>query len=123
MRPVLASLLTAFALVSSTARAEERLICVYDPMGTSGPAFTNAKAMVVDDWLASVGSANMDIRSFRLNFEILLAVYDPPFTRELRALQQQYIDGSELMDLAAYRDRPALQHGVESFARLFGPLL
>ncbi|MCA9234202.1 MAG: cardiolipin synthase [Planctomycetales bacterium] len=83
----------------------------------------HTKSVTVDGSYALFGSVNLDPRSFRLNFEILLAVYDPPFTRELRALQQQYIDGSELMDLAAYRDRPALQHGVESFARLFGPLL
>lgn len=83
----------------------------------------HTKSVTVDGSYSLFGSVNLDPRSFRLNFEILLAVYDPAFTKELRALQQEYIDRSELMDLDAHRNRPALRRGAESFARLFGPLL
>jgi cardiolipin synthase len=59
----------------------------------------------------------------RLNFEILLAIYNREFTARLRNLQQQYIDRSKLLDYEAYRTRPQLQQMVENFARLLSPLL
>lgn len=83
----------------------------------------HTKSVTVDGTHALFGSVNLDPRSFRLNFEILLGVYDSTFTQDLRALQQSYIDQSQLMDLTAYQNRPALRRGAESFARLFGPLL
>ena len=66
---------------------------------------------------------NLDPRSLRLNFEILLALYDAEFTGKLRELQQEYLDKSKLMDLEAYRRRPKLRQAAESFARLLAPLL
>ncbi|MBX3426673.1 MAG: cardiolipin synthase [Pirellulales bacterium] len=83
----------------------------------------HTKSVTVDGSHALFGSVNLDPRSFRLNFEILLGVYNPAFTAELRALQQQYIDQSELMDLETHRARPAGRRAAESFARLLGPLL
>jgi phosphatidylserine/phosphatidylglycerophosphate/cardiolipin synthase-like enzyme len=69
------------------------------------------------------GSVILDTRSFRLNFEIRLAIYDSQFTNQLVDLQQTYIDRSELMDLETYRRRPLYHKILESFARLLGPLL
>lgn len=83
----------------------------------------HTKSVTVDESHSLFGSVNLDPRSLRLNFEILLAVYNREFTTELRALQQTYIDRSELMDLASFRNRSTLRRGAESFARLFGPLL
>jgi cardiolipin synthase A/B len=65
---------------------------------------------------------NLDPRSFRLNFEILLAMYDSKFTAQLADLQR-YIDRSELMDLETFRNRPLRYVVLESVARLLGPLL
>ncbi|MCA9542542.1 MAG: cardiolipin synthase, partial [Myxococcales bacterium] len=45
--------------------------------------FVHAKTTVVDDWVASVGSANMDLRSFHLNFELNAFVYGEAFVRDL----------------------------------------
>lgn len=55
----------------------------------------------------------------RLNFEILLGIYDPEFTKHLGELQQQrYIDGSHMMDFARYQRRSgALRRIAENFAR------
>lgn len=83
----------------------------------------HTKSVTVDRQHSLFGSVNLDPRSFRLNFEILLAMYDSNFTAELADLQQQYIDCSELMDLETYRQRPLRHKVVESFARLLGPLL
>ena len=79
--------------------------------------------MTVDRQHSLFGSVNLDPRSFRLNFEILLAMYDSQFTAQLADLQQKYIDRSELMDLEAYRRRSVGHKILESFARLLGPLL
>ena len=67
----------------------------------------HTKSVTVDRTHSLFGSVNLDPRSFRLNFEILLAMYDSKFTAQLADLQQTYIDRSELMDLEAYRQRPA----------------
>jgi cardiolipin synthase len=83
----------------------------------------HTKSVTVDRTHSLFGSVNLDPRSFRLNFEILLAMYDSKFTAQLADLQQKYIDRSELMDLEAYRNRPLIHKILESFARLLGPLL
>ncbi|MGD9636947.1 MAG: cardiolipin synthase [Pirellulales bacterium] len=83
----------------------------------------HTKSVTVDRTHSLFGSVNLDPRSFRLNFEILLAMYDSNFTAQLADLQQRYIDRSELMDLEAYRNRPLRYVVLESVARLLGPLL
>jgi len=83
----------------------------------------HTKSVTVDRTHCLFGSVNLDPRSFRLNFEILLAMYDSKFTAQLADLQQRYIDRSELMDLEAYRNRPLRYVVLESVARLLGPLL
>lgn len=85
--------------------------------------FVHAKTIVIDEWVGTIGSANMDIRSFKLNFEINAIVYGPEFTRELA---QQFLDDLRFarqitdQDIAriAYPERLAI-----SFARLLSPLL
>jgi cardiolipin synthase len=83
----------------------------------------HTKSVTVDGTHSLFGSVNLDPRSFRLNFEILLAIFDAGFTSELRALQQQYIDRSTLLDLERFHRRPRLRQTAENFARLLGPLL
>jgi cardiolipin synthase len=83
----------------------------------------HTKSVTVDGSHSLFGSVNLDPRSFRLNFEILLAIFDREFTTRLREVQQQYIDRSQLLDLEAYRNRPKGRQAVENFARLLGPLL
>jgi cardiolipin synthase len=83
----------------------------------------HTKSVTVDRTHCLFGSVNLDPRSFRLNFEILLAMYDSKFSAQLADLQQRYIDRSELMDLETFRNRPLRYVILESVARLLGPLL
>ncbi|MBA3485368.1 MAG: cardiolipin synthase [Pirellulales bacterium] len=83
----------------------------------------HTKSVTIDGTHSLFGSVNLDPRSMRLNFEILLAVYNADFTTRLRALQQQYIDQSQLLDLETYQSRPQVQQTAENFARLLSPLL
>jgi cardiolipin synthase A/B len=83
----------------------------------------HTKSVTIDSSYCLFGSVNLDPRSLRLNFEILIAIYDRDFTGKLRELQQEYIDQSQLLDLAAYLARPWPRQVLENFARLLGPLL
>jgi cardiolipin synthase len=69
------------------------------------------------------GSVNLDMRSLWLDFEISLFVYDSGFTKDVRAMQTQYIEGAEMMNLVEWRKRPVVQRFVENTAHLIGPLL
>jgi cardiolipin synthase len=88
-----------------------------------GDGLLHTKCVTVDGTHSLFGSVNLDPRSMRLNFEILLAIYNSDFTGRLRELQQQYIDRSHLLDWEAYRTRPMIQQTAENFARLLAPLL
>lgn len=83
----------------------------------------HTKSVSIDGEMSLFGSLNLDPRSMRLNFEISLAVYDRNFAERLRALQQDYIDRSELMDLESWDKRPGRQRFAENCARMLGPLL
>ncbi len=88
-----------------------------------GDGLLHTKSVTVDGAHSLFGSVNLDPRSFRLNFEILVAVYNHELTSKIRELQQSYIDRSQLLDLTAYQARPKMRQTLENFARLMGPLL
>lgn len=83
----------------------------------------HTKSVTVDGRMSLFGSLNLDPRSLHLNYEITLAVYNPRFTADLRALQQSYINGSSPMDLEAWRARTPLVRFTENVARLVSPLI
>ena len=83
----------------------------------------HSKTITVDDAFALLGSANLDIRSFYLNFEINVLLYGPEITAQLRFAQQQYLDQSESLDLETWRQRPLIRQYLESAAALFSPIL
>jgi cardiolipin synthase len=87
------------------------------------PPFMHAKAMVIDDTLALVGTANLDIRSLRLNYETNLAVYSAAFVADMRQLAQQEMACSRELELAAWRTRPLRRKLLENACSLFTPIL
>ena len=87
------------------------------------PPFLHAKALVVDDAVALVGTANLDVRSLRLNYESDLAVYDSEFIADMKNVIRQEIALSHEIDLAAWRQRPLRQRMLENFCSLLTPIL
>ncbi len=83
----------------------------------------HAKTITVDDAFALVGSANLDIRSFELNFELSTLLYGPEITGKLRYVQQSYLADAEPVNLQTWRQRPAYKQLLEQAAALFAPLL
>jgi len=83
----------------------------------------HTKSAVVDREISLFGTVNLDVRSFWLDFEVTLCVYDAPFAERLLALQQKYVEDSVAVDPAAWRRRPATERFSENLARLCSPLL
>jgi cardiolipin synthase len=82
------------------------------------PHFLHAKHFTVDDHTVLIGSTNIDIRSFALNSELNLLVCDLQVAEQLKALQQRYLDHSQLLDPVQWRNRPLLARTLQNIARL-----
>jgi len=87
------------------------------------PRFLHAKHLTVDDDIALLGSTNMDIRSFALNAEINLLVYDPAVVRQMQDLQQRYFAHSERLSAEVWQRRSLGQKVLQNSARLADSLL
>lgn len=85
--------------------------------------FVHAKTMVTDCKIAMVGTANMDSRSFDLNFEVNAIVYDNGIAEELREIFYEDIKNAEKIDEEAWRNRPIYKQFFEKAAKLVSPLL
>lgn len=85
--------------------------------------FLHAKTMVIDEDLATVGSANMDIRSFALNFETNAVLYGEDCVRELRDQFAKDLKRSSHLTYALYQKRPLRIKFKQAFSRLLSPIL
>ncbi|TNE39669.1 MAG: cardiolipin synthase [Sphingomonadales bacterium] len=83
----------------------------------------HAKTFSIDGRLAVVGSSNVDLRSFQLNEEVSLLLYDSQSIARVEAIQQAYLAGSERLDLEQWRRRPLPRKLAENIARLVNSLL
>ncbi|EGV43733.1 cardiolipin synthase [Bizionia argentinensis JUB59] len=85
--------------------------------------FVHSKTMVVDDDLAIIGSANMDYRSFDLNFEVNAMVYSKDIAKQLQNSFFVDLKESSEIDAAKWLSRPKYIHVWEKFVRLLSPFL
>jgi len=85
--------------------------------------FLHSKAIVVDDKISIVGSANMDERSFSTNFEVNSFIYDETTSHQLKSLFLKDMRFCEKLTLEDWMNRKRLQKLKESAARLFSPLV
>lgn len=79
------------------------------------PTMLHVKLLVVDGFMVSVGSTNFDIRSFRLNDEASLNVYDHGFARQMTAMFERDLLASEPYTYEMWRRRPWLERLSEAF--------
>jgi cardiolipin synthase len=85
--------------------------------------FLHAKHLSIDDSVALIGTSNLDIRSFALNAEVMLMVYDSGVATRLAAEQDRYYANSRLLTLATWEQRSFGAKVVQNLARLLSPLL
>ncbi|MCG6929356.1 MAG: cardiolipin synthase [Desulfofustis sp.] len=83
----------------------------------------HSKTITVDREFCLFGSVNLDMRSFWLNFEATLFIYDRLFADKIRTLQARYEDQSEEIDVHLFERRPVINRFMENLALLLGPLL
>jgi cardiolipin synthase len=74
----------------------------------------HTKLVQIDDEMTLIGTANVDMRSFYLNLEMTLCVYDKAFAVKANALVDQYIKGSEPLDPDAWQSRGAVLRWKEN---------
>ena len=87
------------------------------------PGFVHAKTLVIDDQVASVGSANFDVRSFELNFETNAVVYDAFFASEMtRLFQEDVRSHCAELTMEHYAKRSNWVKFMESISRLYTPI-
>ena len=87
------------------------------------PTMYHCKVMIVDGLLVSVGSTNFDNRSFRLNDEATLNIYDADFAWQQRGIFEQDLRLSRPISYQERQQRPWLEKLGEQFASLLGSQL
>lgn len=85
--------------------------------------FSHSKILIVDDDLVSIGSGNFDIRSFELNYEANVLLYDTQISTELKDEFLRICQNSEPVTLERFRNRSVWQKFLEGVFKFFKPLL
>lgn len=86
-------------------------------------AFLHAKTVVIDDEISSVGTANMDTRSFELNFEVNSFIYSEAVSKKLKEAFEDDLLKSTLLTVEKYNSRGNIVKIKEIFSKLFSSLL
>jgi cardiolipin synthase len=90
---------------------------------TYNNGFIHAKTATVDDLVSSIGTANWDIRSFRLNFETNAVIYDQEFAGQQRKHFEDDLKLSTEVTRERYAKRSVIIRAKEGIARLFSSVL
>jgi cardiolipin synthase len=88
-----------------------------------GPGFMHQKVVLVDDEITAIGSANLDNRSFRLNFELMLLTVDGDFAREVERMFNEDFALAHEISVQESRETHHLQQLGMRVARLISPIL
>lgn len=116
-------------------RNDSRLVAaasksLYEPLMESGVeiheferGLLHAKTITIDRRVAIVSTANLDRRSFEINYEASLVVYDADFASRLRHLQRSYLEAARRVDPGAWARRSSLRKILHNAAGILAPIL
>ncbi|WP_149302737.1 cardiolipin synthase [Pareuzebyella sediminis] len=85
--------------------------------------FLHSKIMISDDEITSIGTANIDIRSFEQNYEVNALVYEQEFTRKMKVDFLSDCKLSRSLSLSDHEKRPWIDRLKEGVAKVFSPVL
>jgi cardiolipin synthase len=85
--------------------------------------FLHAKTVVADDVVSTVGSTNLDYRSFNDNFEVNAFIYDKDFAVRMKEVFIRDQEDCLFLDLETWEKRSKFKRLTESVCRIFGPML
>ena len=83
----------------------------------------NAKTIIADGEVCSIGTANLDIRSFKLNFEVNAFIYNEEFAKKQEEIFLEDQKNSMLLMKETYDRRSRSLRVKESLIRLLAPIL
>jgi cardiolipin synthase len=102
----------------------------YEDLSVAGVKFflfkgglLHSKTVTVDRDFSLLGSVNLDMRSFWLNFEATLFIYCREFTNDLLEVQFDYLKQSEELDITSFAQRGLIEKFKENLSLLVSPLL
>lgn len=85
--------------------------------------FMHSKMMISDDTSVFIGTANLDMRSFFLNYEVNAVIYDKDTVRVAQEQFERDLQNSAAVTLESFQNRAVYKKIAEAIARLFSPLL
>lgn len=86
-------------------------------------AFIHSKLLTVDEKICTIGTANMDIRSFELNYEINSVIYNEDITRELDNIFKNLLKNCRNFNYKEYENRSILTKLIDGISRLLSSIL
>lgn len=87
------------------------------------PGFLHEKVLLIDDEFSTVGTANFDNRSFRLNFEVTALIADHDFALKMESMFERDFEHSVVIDPATLEQRPLYWRLGVALSRLAAPVL
>jgi cardiolipin synthase len=112
------TLIVQWASLSYLEELMQAGVCFYQYV----KGFNHTKVMLIDDTMAFVGTANLDMRSFFVNFELNAVMFDAEVMIKLDADYRQDLKDSKRLVLEEFQRRSRMQKAKEVFARLLSPL-
>lgn len=85
--------------------------------------FLHSKVIISDDELTTIGTANLDIRSFEQNYEVNVLVYEKAMTQKLKIDFLKDCEKSHQISYTNFIERPKLERLKEGIAKIFSPVL
>ena len=85
--------------------------------------FIHSKILVIDDEIAIIGSANIDLRSFEQNFEVSAFIYNETHSKHLKELFISDMKVSKKLSYFKWSNRPRYRKIIQALARLLSPIL
>lgn len=87
------------------------------------PGLLHAKTLTIDNQISFIGSTNLDLRSFNLNYENDILLQDPNITNEIYQRQLDYISQSNLVTLEQIANQPIWKRIWQNIIATIGPVL
>lgn len=86
------------------------------------PILLHSKHVIIDDDIAVIGSSNLDNRSFELDLELDMILYDKDIVKQLDLMEKKYLERSQKVTLTDWNNRPIRHKMLDSIARLTAAL-
>ncbi len=113
----------SFIVNTTTQSYFEELMNAGVKIYTYNKGFVHAKTMICDQKIAIIGTANLDNRSFDLNFEINAIVYDEEMATELKDIYDKDLTLSTQVEQEEWAQRPLYMKLLEKVLHLFSSLM